>query len=281
MQSAPTPSDSDQLPHRLIDQPALSLHRSRAKRTGPATHLHQIAIDEINDRLSEINRTFTQVGIVTPWPEPWQNAFPTAHIINDTETLALPQNLDLVIHAMGLHWAEDVIGQIVQSVRTLQPDGLFIGIMLGGGTLSELRDVLTRAEIEVTGGLSPRLLPMGEIRDLGGLLGRAGLALPVADHLAVPTSYRNFFHLAADLRAMAENNALSDRLRYPTRREIFARAASDYELRYPDPADPGRIIATFDIIFLTGWAPAPAQQKPLRPGSAKASLADALKPRQK
>lgn len=180
---------------------------------------------------------------------------------------------------MGLHWAEDPVGQIVQSARALRPDGLFIAVLLGGETLHELRDVLTRAEIEVTGGLSPRLLPMGEIRDLGGLLGRAGLALPVTDHLPLRLSYRDLSHLAADLRAMGETNALTDRLRRPSRREIFARAGADYAARHPDPANPGRIVATFDMIFMTGWAPDPDQQKPLRPGSAKVSLADALKPR--
>lgn len=245
---------------------------------GPAEPLHRIALDEVQDRLAEINRGFTRTGIVTPWPEFWKAAFPDAHITRDSDMLDLPRDLDLVIHVMGLHWAEDPVGQIVQSARALRPDGLFIGVLLGGDTLTELRDVLTRAEIAATGGLSPRLLPMGEIRDLGALLSRAGLALPVADHLPLRLSYRDLPHLAADLRAMGETNALDDRLRRPTRREVFVRAAADYAGRYPDPADPTRIIATFDMIFLTGWAPDPSQQKPLRPGSAKTSLADALKP---
>ncbi|WBU56952.1 methyltransferase domain-containing protein [Paracoccus sediminicola] len=264
---------------RLVDRRALTQHRARAARIGMAEPLHRIAADEIEDRLAEINRRFTRIAIVTSWPEFWAAAFPTAHIRADDELLDLPSELDLVIHAMALHWAEDPVGQIVQCARALKPDGLFIAACLGGDTLAELRDVLTRAEIEVTGGLSPRLLPMGEIRDLGALLARAGLALPVADHLSLPASYRDLFHLAADLRAMAETNALTDRLRIPTRREIFARAALDYAARYPDRADPSRIIATFDMIFLTGWAPDSTQQKPLRPGSAKMSLSDALNAR--
>ncbi|NHF73692.1 methyltransferase domain-containing protein [Paracoccus xiamenensis] len=264
---------------RLIDDGALRLHRDRAGRLGPADPLHRIALDEVQDRLAEINRPFTRIGIVTAWPAFWQAAFPNAHVTTDSDQLALPEGLDLVIHAMALHWAEDPVGQIVQSARALKPDGLFIAACLGGDTLTELRDVLTRAEIETTGGLSPRFLPMGEIRDLGGLLSRAGLALPVADHLPLRLSYRDLFHLASDLRAMGETNALTDRLRHPTRREIFARAAADYAARHHDAADPARIIATFDMIFLTGWAPDSSQQKPLRPGSAQFSLTDALTPR--
>lgn len=279
MNPVSNPPNKAAAPRRLIDQKALRLHRDRADRLGPADPLHRIALDEIHDRLAEINRPFTRIGIVTAWPEFWRSAFPDAHVTTDNDQLDLPEGLDLVIHAMALHWAEDPVGQIVQSARALKPDGLFIAACLGGDTLTELRDTLTRAEIETTGGLSPRFLPMGEIRDLGGLLARAGLALPVADHLPLRLSYRDLFHLSADLRAMGETNALTDRLRGPTRREIFARAAVDYAARYPDAADPARVIATFDMIFLTGWAPDLSQQKPLRPGSAQFSLTDALTPR--
>ena len=279
MNPVSNPPNNPAAPRRLIDRQALQLHRDRAGRLGPADPLHRIARDEVQDRLAEINRPFTRIGIVTSWPEFWQAAFPEAHVTTDSERLDLPEGLDLVIHAMALHWAEDPVGQIVQSARALKPDGLFIAACLGGETLTELREVLTRAEIETTGGLSPRFLPMGEIRDLGGLLARAELALPVADHLPLRLSYRDLFHLAADLRAMGETNALADRLSHPTRREIFARAAADYAQRHPDAADPARIIATFDMIFLTGWAPDSSQQKPLRPGSAQFSLTDALTPR--
>ncbi|MFD1794658.1 methyltransferase domain-containing protein [Paracoccus aurantiacus] len=280
MNSVPTLSDTAPPARRLIDPTALEQHRRRAARQGPTDLLHRIAAEEIQDRLAEINRPFTRVAIVTSWPDFWKDAFPDAHVISDAALLDLPEGLDLVVHAMALHWAEDPVGQIVQCARALKPDGLFIAAMMGGDTLLELRDTLSRAEIEATGGLSPRILPMGEIRDLGALLSRAGLALPVADHLPLQVSYRDLFHLATDLRAMAESNALNDRLRRPTRREVFARAAADYALRYPDPANAARIIATFDMIFLTGWAPDASQQKPLRPGSAKASLIDALTPRE-
>jgi len=279
MTAAPILPPSDRRPRQLTDPVALRRNRARADRLGRADPLHRIALDEIETRLAEINRRFTRAAIVTSWPAFWAAAFPDAHVTPDDEVLGLPADLDLVIHAMSLHWADDPVGQIVQSARALKPDGLFLAALPGGDTLPELRDTLTRAEIEVTGGLSPRFLPMGEIRDLGALLSRAGLALPVADHLPLRLSYRDLFHLAHDLRAMGEGNALSDRLRHPSRREIFARAAADYAARYPDPDQPGRVIASFDLIFLTGWAPAASQPKPLRPGSAQASLTDALKPR--
>jgi hypothetical protein len=166
------------------------------------------------------------------------------------------------------------VGQLVQCRRALQPDGLFMGLMFGGQTLHELRACLAEAEAEVTGGLSPRVLPMGEIRDLGALLQRAGFALPVADSFTKTVLYRDAFHLMADLRAMGEGNALMARLRRPTRRAVLARAAALYQDRFAG-AD-GRIPATFEIIALTGWAPHDSQQKPLRPGSATARLAEAL-----
>ncbi len=147
--------------------------------------------------------------------------------------------------------------------------------MFGGQTLHELRACLAQAEAEITGGLSPRVLPMAEIRDLGGLLQRAGFALPVADSFTKTVLYRDAFHLMADLRAMGEANALHERLRHPTRRGVFARAAQIYAETYGTPE--GLIPATFEIICLTGWAPHEGQQKPLRPGSAVSRLEDALK----
>jgi hypothetical protein len=146
--------------------------------------------------------------------------------------------------------------------------------MFAGQTLHELRTALAEAEVEVTGGLSPRILPMGEIRDLGGLLQRAGFALPVADSWVKKVTYRDAFHLMRDLRAMGEGNALAARLRRPTSRAVMARAAAIYADRWGD--DEGRIPATFEVICLTGWAAADNQQKPLRPGSAQSRLADAL-----
>jgi hypothetical protein len=173
-----------------------------------------------------------------------------------------------------LHWANDPVGQLVQCRRALQPDGWFIGLLFGGQTLFELRACLAQAEAEVTGGLSPRILPMGEIRELGALLQRAGFALPVADAFTTKIRYRDAFHLMHDLRAMGEGNALMQRLRKPTRRAVLARAAELYHQGFSN--DDGRIEATFEIVVLTGWAPHENQPKPLRPGSAKTRLADAL-----
>ena len=284
---APPPATPPATPPapRLTDRPALVRQRARAARpTGdrtPEDWLHRIALDEVQDRLLDINRTFTDVAVVTGMPAPWRAAFPRARVVPDDPVLDLaPGTLDLVIHAMALHWADDPVGQIVQSARALRPDGLFLAILPGGQTLAPLRDALARAEVEITGGASPRVLPFGEIRDLGALLGRAGLALTVADQMTQAVSYRDLFHLAADLRAMGEGNALALRPRRFARRDVFLRAAEILAGTAADPQEPGRVRVGFDLVALTGWAPAENQQKPLRPGSAAMSLADALKPRQ-
>lgn len=267
--STPVPS--------LTDRPALLRNRIRSAGPGQVDFLHRLIADEVKDRLAEVNRAFTAPAIVTGHAQFWTQAMPGARIVPDTPELALaPGAHDLVIHAMALHWAEDPVGQIVQCARALRPDGLFIAACPAGRSLHELRDSLTRAEAEIAGGLSPRILPMAEIRDLGALLPRAGLALPVADQLTQTASYRDLFHLARDLRAMGEGNALSARLRRPTRRNVLLRAAQLYAENHPDPQNAGRIRATFDLVFLTGWAPDDSQQKPLRPGSAKTPLAKAL-----
>lgn len=260
-------------PPRLTDRTALLRHRARAARN-PALFLHDEVVAEVQERLSEVNRTFTDIAVVTGWPGPWA-AFPRARIVPDAEILALePGSHDLVIHALALHWADDPVGQIVQCARALRPDGLFIAALFGGRTLHELRACLAEAEVAVTGGLSPRVLPMGDIRDLGGLVGRAGLALPVADSVVRSVRYRDMGHLMADLRAMGETNALAGRLRRFTRRAVLGQAALRYGQAFGG-AD-GRVAATFEIVFLTGWAPHARQQRPLRPGSAVARLADAL-----
>lgn len=200
---------------------------------------------------------------------------PAPRSVPDAETLALdPGAHDLVVHAMALHWANDPVGQLVQARRALRPDGLLLAVCLGGATLSELRAALAEAETEVTGGLSPRVAPLGELRDLGALLQRAGLAMPVADAARLTVRYESAFHLMRDLRAMGETNVMIDRLRRPTRRAVFARAAEIYAERFGE-AD-GRVRATFETLTLTGWAPDPNQQQPLRPGSAAQRLADAL-----
>lgn len=258
----------------LIDTSALRQHRNRAHRN-PALFLHDDAASELHERLLEVNRTFTDAVIVSDFRAPWQDVLPSARIIPHDDALNLPEGgHDLIVHAMGLHWSNDPVGQMVQCARALRPDGLFLAVCFGGQTLNELRASLAEAEIAVTGGLSPRVLPMGEIRDLGALLGRVGLALPVADNVSRKVTYADPVALMHDLRAMGETNALETRIRHFTRRAIIANAVGHYTSAFSEPD--GRIRATFDMIWLTGWKPAPNQQKPLRPGSAAHRLAEAL-----
>jgi len=259
-----------QQPPILTDLAALLRNRARAR----DPFLHAEAVADVQERLSEVNKAFTTPAIVTPFADLWQAALPNARIVAEAERLDLhPGAQDLVIHALGLHWANDPVGQLVQCRRALRPDGLLLALLFGGQTLHELRSALAQAETEITGGLSPRVLPMAEIRDLGGLVQRAGLALPVADSFARRVMYRDIYHLMRDLRAMGEGNALAARLRRPTARAVFARADAIYHEVW---GVGDRIPATFELITLTGWAPHDSQQQPLRPGSAQTRLAEAL-----
>lgn len=252
---------------QLFDRSALALHRRRAS----ALFLREAVADEVEERLAEVNRRFTAPAVVTPFPQVWATRLPGASLVPDEEVLELSEGAhDLVIHDLSLHWAEDPVGQLVQCARALQPDGLLIATLFGGTTLSALRTALAEAEVEATGGLSPRVSPMGEIRDLGHLIGRAGLALPVADSLDYPVSYPDALALMRDLRAMGESNALEGRLRHPSRRAVILGALSRY------PSNEGRAVARFEVVTLTGWKPADTQPKPLRPGSAVRRLGDAL-----
>lgn len=262
--------------HELTDRAALQKHRARAALSDDAERfLHLEAASLLEERLNEVNRTFTAPGLVAPFPGPFLRVLGSPPAVTDSDVLALePATHDLVVHAMALHWASDPVGQIIQCRRALKPDGLFIAVAFGGRTLHELRSVLAEAEASVSGGLSPRVAPMADIRDLGGLLQRAGLAMPVADSLSLTVSYSNLPALARDLRRMGETNALSERLRSPTRRAVFEAADRLYSSAFP--AADGRIRATFELVFLTGWAPDETQPQPLRPGSASARLADAL-----
>lgn len=258
-------------PPRLTDQSALARNRARAD----VMFLQKTSADDVQERLQEVNRTFTAPAVVTGFPAIWSEWMPSATIVADADVLDLQVGAhDLVIHALSLHWADDPIGQLVQCQRALAPDGLLIATTFAGQTLHELRSVLAEAEVAQTGGLSPRILPMGEVRDLGGLLQRAGFALPVADIMPLTVTYDSPIHLMRDLRAMGEGNAMDQRKRTPTRRTIFAQAMA----RYVDvfEMEDGRVPATFEIATLTGWAPSDTQQKPLRPGSATHRLADAL-----
>lgn len=262
-------------PPILTDRAALSRNRVRALTQGADLFLHKECAAEAEERLSEVKKEFTDPAVVAAFPAPWAEILPQARIIADDPVLALEEGAhDLVIHALSLHWASDPVGQLIQCRRALRPDGLFLGVLFGGRTISELRVALAEAESRMTGGLSPRVLPMGEIRDLGALLQRAGFALPVADSVRKTVTYATMFHLVADLRAMGEGNALAARSRRIPPRALFPAAAEIYSRTFP--AESGRIAATFEMIWLTGWSPDDSQPKPLRPGSAAQRLADAL-----
>ncbi|MCA0200397.1 MAG: methyltransferase domain-containing protein [Proteobacteria bacterium] len=194
----------------------------------------------------------------------------------DEETLPFaPQSLDLVLSNLSLHWVNDLPGALSQIRLALKPDGLLLATLFGTETLKELRSVLIDAEIEIAGGTAPRVSPFTDVRDAGNLLTRAGFALPVVDAETVTVTYSDMFKLMADLRAMGETNTVLERRRVPTRRDVLLRAAALYAERFSDVR--GRIVASFQIITMTAWAPHASQQKPLRPGSAASRLADALK----
>ncbi|MBP7241311.1 methyltransferase domain-containing protein [Amaricoccus sp.] len=270
------------MPPQLFDLDLLARRRARAAAApgGPADFLHAVAADEIADRLAEVNRSFRSPAVISPRGDVWADRLraagaPAARVVPDAETLDLaPGAHDLVVHGLALHWANDPVGQLVQSRRALAPDGLFLGALFGAGSLAELRAALGEAEVAETGGLSPRVAPMGEIRDLGSLLQRAGFAMPVADSLRADARYPDALALMRDLRAMGETNVMRSRLARPTPARVFARAAAIYRERFGAPD--GRVRASFEIVVLTGWAPGAGQPKPLRPGSAAARLADAL-----
>ncbi|MFT4784461.1 MAG: SAM-dependent methyltransferase [Paracoccaceae bacterium] len=259
----------------LTDRTQLARNRLRATRGGIADFLHRIAADELHERRKEVNRPFTDVSVISGFPTLWNQLWPDADQTGDTDTLTIaPASRDLIVHAMALHWADDPIGQLVQARRGLRPDGLFLGCLFGGQTLKELRAVLAATEARITGGLAPRIAPMADIRDLGAALQRAKFAMPVADSLPLTVAYDSALHLMRDLRAMGEGNALAARHAQPVRRAVFMQAAEAYSQAHKQ--DDGRVTATFELIFLAGWAPSDDQPKPLRPGSATTRLAEAL-----
>lgn len=189
------------------------------------------------------------------------------------------RSLDLVVSGLSLHLINDLPGVLVQINRALKPDGLFLAALLGGETLKELREAWLFAEEELFGGASPRVAPFADVRELGGLLQRAGFALPVADSDVVRVTYESPLALMRDLKAMAASNMLIERSRTPVTRRLLLRAAEVYQERFGLPD--GRIPATFEIVTLTGWVPHESQQKPLAPGSAEVRLSDVLKPKPK
>jgi SAM-dependent methyltransferase len=268
----------------LFDRDLLLARRARRGAPAPgADFLHARAAAEIADRLLDVSRRFPEAALVHPGASVWEEtlrAHPsvdtlTVAPLTATETLPLTEGrFDLVVGGLTLHWANDPVGMLIQMRRALRPDGLLLVALLGGETLSELRVALAEAEAAQEGGLSPRVSPMGEIRDLGALLQRVGLAMPVADADAVEVSYGDPLALMRDLRAMGETNILHARRRTGLRRATLARAMAVYGQAFP--AQDGRVRATFEIVTLTGWAPAPDQPQPKRPGSATARMADAF-----
>lgn len=196
-------------------------------------------------------------------------------VVADEELLPFAtQSFDLVVSAMDLHWVNDLPGSLIQIGRILKPDGLLLGALLGGATLWQLRQSLAAAESEVEGGLSPRVSPFADLRDAAGLLQRAGFALPVADSETIEVEYESALALMRELRAMGESNLVVERRRGLARRTTLLRAAEIYGERFALPS--GRVAASFEVLFLHGWAPHGSQPKPLKPGSANRRLADAL-----
>jgi SAM-dependent methyltransferase len=276
----------------IFDRALIRHRRRRAAVLGGATFLIDRVAADLADRLAAVLRRFElaldlgspgeavrdallrsgSVGsVVAADTLPHGSPF----VVADEEALPFGAGtLDLVVSALTLQVANDLPGVFVQIRRALKPDGLFLAALLGGETLTELRQAFAAAESEVEGGVSPRVAPFADLRELGALLQRAGFALPVTDVDRVTVRYASVFGLMQDLRRMGATNALIDRRRTPLRRATLMRMAEIYAQRFAD--DDGRIRATFEIVWLSGWAPHPNQQQPLKPGSAKARLADAL-----
>lgn len=284
------------MPPRLFDR---SLQRWRLKRAlqspaGYGDFLLLRAVEDLADRLAAVKRRFgLALDLGTPTPaaaavlagggavDQVLRAAPVgemaAHgdIVIDEELLPLaPEGFDLVVSVLALQNVNDLPGTLVQVRRILKPDGLFLAAFIGGETLTELRQCFAQAESELSGGISPRVAPFVDLRDLGGLLQRAGFALPVADVDRVSVRYGDPVSLMRDLRAMGLANALVERSRKPLRRAVLMRACALYMERFA--GTDRRVTATFDILWLSGWAPHESQQKPLRPGSARTKLADVL-----
>jgi SAM-dependent methyltransferase len=277
----------------VFDRQLLRARQARARAQGPATFLLDHVAGDLAERLGTVLREFsiaTDIGtptgalrralagsgkigtMVAVSNAPGGNGL---HIVADEELLPLADSsLDLAVSALALQSVNDLPGALVQIRRALKPDGLMLAALLCGETLTELRQAFALAESEVEGGLSPRVAPFADLRDLGVLLQRAGFALPVADSDKLVVRYDSAFALMRDLRGMGATNALIERRRTPLKRATLMRVAQIYAERFSDPD--GRVRATFEIAWLTGWAPHESQQKPLKPGSAARRLADAL-----
>src|ERR1051325_9639914 len=277
----------------VFDRMLLRARRRRARALGPVTFLLDRVPSDLAERVDAVLREFplavdlgtpadalrraladkTSIGalVAADTRRPAQGLA----VVADEEMLPFrDSSLDLVVSALALQFVNDLPGTLIQMRRALKPDGLLIAALLGGETLTEQRQAFSAAEAEVEGGASPHVAPFADVRELGALLQRAGFALPVTDVDRLTVRYASPFALMADLRRMGATNALAERRRTPLRRATLARMAELYAARFADPD--GRIRATFEIVWLSGWAPHESQQKPLRPGSAQTRLADAL-----
>jgi SAM-dependent methyltransferase len=282
---------------RIFDRQLLRQRRLRALRLGPATFLLDRVAEDLADRLSVVLRKFDLAAdIGTPGDALWRtilerklatrvvvagpevtpiSASGLWRVIADEEALPFAdQSLDLAVAALNLHFVNDLPGTLLQIRRALRPDGLFLAALLGGDTLMELRQSFAAAESEIEGGLSPRVAPFADLRDLGALLQRAGFALPVADSDRLIVRYDSAFALMRDLRRMGATNVMVERRRVPMRRATLLRMADIYAESFSDPD--GRVRATFELVWLSGWTPHESQQQPLKPGSATTRLADVL-----
>jgi SAM-dependent methyltransferase len=267
---------------------AARLQRRALDRSPGGNFLMAHLATELEDRLAAVQRHFQAVRtLFTPDPQVRAvlgRAAPDARLNvvewGDDEgsspsafVQGAPQS-DLVVSLLAMQSVNDLPGFLVQARRSLVPDGLFLGCMLGAGSLGELRETLIATEIEMLGGASPRVAPFADLRDVGALLQRAGFALPVADAEALTLRHDSLFGLIADLRLLGFGNALNGRSRRPLTRAFWARAAAAHAERFAGPD--GRIPATLNIIWLSGWSPAPSQPRALKPGSATISLKDVL-----
>jgi SAM-dependent methyltransferase len=271
-------------PPKVFDLALLKKRQARAAQTGAETFLLDRVIEDMGERLHAVVRYFKNAAdlgspgtgaadlLAASVAESRHVGWPA----DGREALPLEANsLDLVVSALALQFVNDLPGVLAQIRRALQPDGYFLAATIGGDTLTELRQSFAEAEVALDGGLSPRVIPMIDLRDAGALLQRAGFALPVTDVDRVTVRYDNMFGLMRDLRRMGATNMLAERRRAPLRRATLLGAAEIYAERFAD-AD-GRIRATFDIVWMAGWSPDESQPKPLKPGSAKMSLEEAVK----
>jgi SAM-dependent methyltransferase len=291
------PTQDNETGFAIFERPLVAQRRMRA-RNDLSQHdfLHAHVAAEMSDRLMAVQRDFklaaefgarsghfaqTPAGRAIPSlagvdlvPPRARTQHTTFAIADEERSPFAEASLDLILATLCLHAVNDLPGTLSQWRRMLRPDGFFMGTLFGGETLRELRSALMEAELETAGGAAPRITPVVDVRDAGSLLQRAGFALPVTDTDVLTIRYDSMMHLLADLRGMGETNVLRDRYRGFLRRDTLMRAAAIYQDQFADPD--GRVRATFEIVYLAGWAPDPSQQQPLKPGSAKARLADAL-----